>query len=92
MTGIEHDVIPFGLAAGERGRLQGLNLVGLKRSGMARADIKKIQAAYEVLFESAEALSARIDAVAAEFSDVEVVRAMVDFVSHKTGRSLLHPK
>jgi len=33
MSGVEHDVIPFGLVMGERATLKGLNVVGLKRGG-----------------------------------------------------------
>ena len=39
MSGVEHDVIPYGMAAGERARLQGLKVVGMKRPGLGGADI-----------------------------------------------------
>ena len=32
MTGVLHDVIPYGLSTGNRNSLQGLNLIGLRRS------------------------------------------------------------
>ena len=32
MTGVLHDVIPFGLSTGNRNSLQGLNLIGLRRA------------------------------------------------------------
>ncbi|MEX0760145.1 MAG: acyl-ACP--UDP-N-acetylglucosamine O-acyltransferase, partial [Tistlia sp.] len=47
MSGIEHDVIPYGLAMGERARLGGLNLVGLKRRGYERGQIQGMLAAYQ---------------------------------------------
>ena len=31
MTGVLHDVIPYGLSTGNRNSLQGLNLIGLRR-------------------------------------------------------------
>ena len=37
MTGVEHDVIPYGTVMGNRASLKGLNLVGLGRSGMKKA-------------------------------------------------------
>ena len=50
MTGVEGDVIPFGLVMGNRARLTGLNLVGLKRRGFPRADINALRAAFRLLF------------------------------------------
>ena len=43
------DVIPHGLVMGPRGELDGLNLVGLKRRGVARADITALRAAFLTL-------------------------------------------
>lgn len=37
------DVMPFGLVQGPRGVLEGLNLVGLKRRGVAKADIAELR-------------------------------------------------
>jgi carbonic anhydrase/acetyltransferase-like protein (isoleucine patch superfamily) len=39
VTMVANDVIPYGLVQGPRGVLDGLNLVGLKRRGVDRADI-----------------------------------------------------
>ena len=36
---VTNDVIPYGLVQAPRGKLDGLNLVGLKRKGVSRADI-----------------------------------------------------
>ena len=39
VTMVTNDVIPYGLVQAPRGELDGLNLVGLKRRGVAREDI-----------------------------------------------------
>ncbi len=39
VTMVTNDVIPYGLVQAPRGELDGLNLVGLKRRGVSRADI-----------------------------------------------------
>ena len=44
MTGIGADVIPFGFAIGQRGVLDGLNVVGLRRRGYSRFDIQRLAA------------------------------------------------
>ena len=46
---VTNDVIPHGLVQGPRGQLDGLNLVGLKRKGVARADITALRAAFQLL-------------------------------------------
>ncbi|MEA5001014.1 MAG: acyl-ACP--UDP-N-acetylglucosamine O-acyltransferase [Endomicrobiaceae bacterium] len=46
------DVIPYAQAQGDRARLAGLNLVGLKRRQMPIEDIENIKHAYRVLFMS----------------------------------------
>lgn len=50
MAGVEHDVIPFGMVVGERGWLNGLNLVGMKRRGFNKEVITKLQEIYADLF------------------------------------------
>src|SRR3546814_7646045 len=54
MSGVEQDVIPYGMVMGNRARLTGLNLVGLKRRGFEREDISKLRVAYDQLFRSEE--------------------------------------
>ena len=52
VTGVVADVIPYGTAIGTHARLHGLNLVGLRRRGIARANIHGLRAAYHLIFES----------------------------------------
>src|SRR5574343_553963 len=49
VTMVTNDVIPYGLVQAPRGELDGLNLVGLKRRGMDRADITAMRAAFQML-------------------------------------------
>ena len=54
LAGLENDLIPFGMVMGNRARLSGLNLVGLKRRNFPREQIHALRAAYKELFESDE--------------------------------------
>lgn len=47
---VDADIIPFGLAAGNRARLRGLNLVGLRRLGFGASDILSALCAYRYIF------------------------------------------
>lgn len=49
VTMVTNDVIPYGLVQAPRGELDGLNLVGLKRRGVSRADITALRAAFQML-------------------------------------------
>ena len=39
MSGLENDLIPYGMALGNRAHLSGLNIIGLQRRGFSREDI-----------------------------------------------------
>ncbi len=51
LTGVERDVIPFGSVTGDRARLAGLNLVGLRRAKAERTHIADLRAAVDFIFE-----------------------------------------
>jgi len=92
MSGVEHDVIPYGLATGERARLQGLNMVGMKRLGLARADMQTLSQAYARLFAPEDTLAERVERLAAEFGDAAAVADLIAFVRAKSSRALCRPK
>ena len=50
MTGVLHDVIPYGLSTGNRNSLQGLNLIGLRRAKFANKEILGLSEAYKEIF------------------------------------------
>lgn len=91
VTMVTNDVIPYGLVQSARGDLDGLNLVGLKRRGVAREDITALRAAYQTLAQGEGAFQERAARLADE-SDSEYVREIVDFVLGASGRSFLTPK
>ena len=92
MSGVEHDVIPFGLATGERARLQGLNIVGMKRRGLSRAEIQALSEAYARLFGEEDTLAERVERLALDLGDAVGVADIVEFVRTKSSRALCRPK
>ena len=95
MTGIEHDVIPFGLAKGilRRAHLTGLNLVGLKRRGFPREEIHALRAAYREIFDGdSSEISDRAERIAQKYSEQSLVMDLVDFIRGRTGRSFCLPQ
>jgi UDP-N-acetylglucosamine acyltransferase len=88
MSGVEADVIPFGAVMGNRARLTGLNLIGLKRRGFPRAQIHVLRGLYRTLFRSPGVFEERVAAVEAEHGADPVVREILDFVRADSRRGL----
>ena len=91
VTMVTNDVLPFGLVQGPRGILDGLNLVGLKRRGVGRADITAMRAAYQMLAQGEGSFLDRTRRLAEETESV-YVREMTDFILSASDRSFLTPK
>jgi len=91
MSGVEQDVIPYGSVLGNRARLAGLNLVGLKRRGFTRDDIHTLRNAYRLLFAQEGTLQERLDDVAEMYVNVPVVMEIVEFVRDASNRGLCQP-
>jgi UDP-N-acetylglucosamine acyltransferase len=91
LSGLENDLIPFGLAAGNRARLGGLNLIGLKRRGFARETIHDLRRAYRLLFAAEGTLAERMDDVAQAFEPNAQVREILDFLRAGGDRAICMP-
>ncbi|HEY1096258.1 MAG TPA: acyl-ACP--UDP-N-acetylglucosamine O-acyltransferase [Alphaproteobacteria bacterium] len=93
MTGVESDVIPYGMIVGERGSLAGLNLVGLERSGVEKTEINNLRHLFKNVFESDEAtIAQRIEKAANDYSGSEFVTEIIDFVRNKGPYGICMPK
>jgi UDP-N-acetylglucosamine acyltransferase len=62
VSAVVQDVIPFGLAFGNRATLHGLNIVGMKRRGFSREQILQVRAAYKTIFTGSGSLAERVAA------------------------------
>lgn len=91
VTMVTNDVVPFGLVQGPRGRLDGLNLVGLKRRGVAKEDINALRAAFLALAQGDGPFLERAQQIADEDPQSDYVREMVDFILGPSDRSFLTP-
>lgn len=88
MSGVDADIIPFGMAVGVRSGLAGLNLVGLKRRGFSREQIRGLQQACLMLFGADGTLNERIEKVEKRFSGDENVARILAFVRADKSRPL----
>lgn len=91
MSGVEKDVIPFGTVKGERANLDGLNLVGLKRSNMAREKIHAIRHVFKELFYGENGtLNERAKLLKQKYNEAEV-HFLIDFILEDSSRSFCTP-
>lgn len=92
MSALENDLIPYGMAVGNRARLSGLNIVGLQRRGFSREQIHTLRRAYRLLFADEGTLKERVDDVAAAFADNAIVQEIVAYIRSERKRSLCVPQ
>jgi UDP-N-acetylglucosamine acyltransferase len=92
MSGLEHDLIPYGMALGNRAYLSGLNIVGLQRRGFSRNEIHDLRRAYRALFAQEGTLLERVSDVAEEFKDHPIVMEIIAFIRAGGKRSMCTPK
>ena len=92
MSGLENDLIPYGMALGNRAYLSGLNVIGLQRRGFSREDIHSLRRAYRLLFANEGTLKERMDDVAGEFAEHQIVQEIVAFMRGQGKRSLCTPR
>ena len=89
MSGVPTDVIPFGTAVGFRATLRGVNIVGMKRRGCSRDDIRRVWRAYRMLFHGDGTFEERRSSVEREFGGHPLTAKIVDFIRSSTHRSLM---
>jgi len=80
MSGVRADVIPFGLVQGPLADLVGLNVVGMRRRGWTKADIRRLRRAYDAMFFGAGTFRERVDEVAARSGNDPLIGGVVAFI------------
>ena len=89
VSGVEADVIPFGSVIGNRARLAGLNVIGLRRRGVDRARLHIIRAAFRTLFSGDQVFAQRIEAARIAFGHDSLVAEMLAFIDTPSKRGLI---
>jgi len=77
---------------GDRARLAGLNIIGLKRREFSKDEIANLRTAYRMLFAEEGTLAERIEDVAAMFADHAAVMEIISFMKADTTRGLTQPR
>ena len=90
MCGVVRDIIPYGIAHGNRSKLQGLNLIGLRRNNITNQDIKILSDAYKEIFKN-EYLTENLKNLSKEIRRHELVSEVVSFIEKDKRRPICTP-
>ena len=90
MTGVLHDVIPYGLSTGNRNSLQGLNLIGLRRAKFENKDILGLSDAYKEIF-ATKNITENISKLNGSFQENPLVKSVIEFIAKDKKRSICTP-
>jgi UDP-N-acetylglucosamine acyltransferase len=90
MCGVVRDVIPYGIAHGNRSILQGLNLIGLRRKNTPNKEILSLSEAYKIIFKN-ENLTENLSNLSNELRNNELVSQVVSFIEKDKKRPICTP-
>ena len=90
MCGVVRDVIPYGIAHGNRSILQGLNLIGLRRKNIPNKEILILSDAYKEIFKN-ENLTENLSNLSNQFKENELVAEVVGFIEKDKKRPICTP-
>jgi len=89
VSGVEADVIPFGSVIGNRARLAGLNVIGLRRRGVGRAQLMQLRAAVRQLFWGEGVFAERLALVRSAYGADPLAAEVLDFAAASSKRGLI---
>ena len=90
MCGVVRDVIPYGIAHGNRSILQGLNLIGLRRKNIPNKEILSLSEAYKIIFKN-ENLTENLSNLTNDLRKNELVLEVVNFIEKDKKRPICTP-
>ena len=90
MCGVDKDIIPYGMANGNRSILQGLNLIGLRRNNIPNKEIKILSDAYKEIFKN-ENLTENLNNLNKDFTKNELVMEVINFLEKEKKRPICTP-
>jgi UDP-N-acetylglucosamine acyltransferase len=77
---VSKDVPPFCNATGDRARLRGLNIEGLRRRGFDKSTMDTLKRAYRIIFQSKMKTAEALRKVRAEIAPSTEVDLLVSFI------------
>lgn len=80
LTGVSLDVPPYTVAVGERAKLYGINVRGLRRHNFPEERIRRLKRAYRIIFRTTLSKEEAIRKVLEEVGETEEIRTLINFL------------
>ena len=88
MSGVEKDIIPYGLYTGIRENLKSLNLIGLKRKGLTSNIINEIKNLVNLIFYKNDTIENNIKNNFIEKSEIIEIKELIEFLNSNSKRGI----
>ena len=88
MSGVEKDIIPYGLYTGIRENLKSLNLIGLKRKGLTSNAINEIKNLINIIFDKNDTIENNIKNNFVETSEILEIKEVIEFINSNSKRGI----
>lgn len=90
MVGVGRDVIPFGIVGREG--LAGINVIGLQRAGVDKAQILDVSKAYKELFNGEGVFAERLEKLATTYANHPLVSKIITFCQNPSKNGIMQPE
>ena len=90
MCGVVRDIIPYAMVHGNRSKLQGLNLIGLRRKNIPNKDIMILNDAYKEIFKN-ENLTDNLNNLDKDLRKHKLVSEVLNFIEKDKKRPICTP-
>lgn len=91
VCGVRGDIIPYGLVNGQYARLEGLNIIGMRRRKFTRERLAAVRAFYQKLFHGPGVFAERLQQVQALAAEDEAIAEILAFIGEAKHRALCLP-
>ena len=91
MSGVTADVVPYATVMGNRAKLSGLNILGLKRRLIKKSEIAELRKVFKYIFyNQSNTLKLRVNNIKKDFKE-QTIKVLLDFLSSDSERSYTLP-
>ena len=90
MCGVDRDIIPYGIAHGNRSILQGINIIGLRRKNIPNQEILVLSEAYKEIFKNKN-LTKNLANLDIELKNNILVSEVINFIDKGKKRPICTP-
>ncbi len=91
-TGVDKDVPPYVKVFGVPAKIQGVNLIGLRRAGFSKDEIRKISQAIAFFLDAPATVKEVIEELKDIFKDEPVVQNLIEFLENPSRQGIMRRK